>query len=130
MASSTGDIPSRPMEIEQFIDRFLSTVCDGSRRHILECLSISAERDAEPPERSVGEIAQHLGLATSTTSEHLKELLQLHLLVTRKEGKKVYYRLRNRELVQAFQDMVISLEEHYHRGILPPVKADENREQR
>ena len=120
MTSPTGDIPARPMEIEQFIDRFLSTVCDGSRRHILECLSVSAEHITNPPERSVGEIAAHLGLATSTTSEHLKELLQLHLLVTRKEGKKTYYRLRNRELVQAFHDMIISLEDHYQRGILPP----------
>ena len=88
MALPTGDIPARPIEIEQFIDHFLSTVCDGSRRHILECLSVPTAHATDLPERSVGEIAAHLGLATSTTSEHLKELLQLHLLVARKEGKK------------------------------------------
>lgn len=125
MALPVGDIPARPMEVEQFIDRFLSTVCDGSRRHILECLSVSTENVTPLPERSAGEIAQHLGLAASTTSEHLKELLQLHLLVARREGKKVYYRLRNRELVQVFHDMIASLEDHYHRGILPPVPSED-----
>ncbi|HEX7737570.1 MAG TPA: helix-turn-helix domain-containing protein [Ktedonobacteraceae bacterium] len=119
MALPTGDIPARPREVEQFIDHFLSTVCDTSRRHILECLSGSTEHVSRPPEHSAGEIAQHIGLAASTTSEHLKELLQLHLLVARKEGKKVYYRLRNRELIQTFHEMIASLEDHYHRGILP-----------
>lgn len=119
MASPTGDIPARPGEVEQFIDHFLSTVCDNSRRHILECLS-TAEPFSELPERSAGEIAQHIGLAASTTSEHLKELLHLHLLVARKEGKKVYYRLRNRELVQTFHEMITALEDHYYKGILPP----------
>jgi DNA-binding transcriptional ArsR family regulator len=88
-------------------------------------LSVSAENAASPPERSAGEIAQHLGLAASTTSEHLKELLQLHLLVARRDGKKIYYRLRNRDLVQAFHDMIASLEDHYHRGILPPASSEE-----
>ncbi len=120
MVASKGDIPTRPVEVEQFIDQFLSTVCDGSRRHILECLSGVDEHTPLLLERSAGEIAQHLGLAASTTSEHLKELLQLHLLTARREGKKVYYRLRNRELVQAFHDMIASLEEHYHQGVLPP----------
>ena len=126
MVSPIGDIPARQPEIEQFVDQFLSTVCDTSRRHILECLSISENHAADLPERSVGEIAAHLGLATSTTSEHLKELLQLHLLVTRKEGKKTYYRLRNRELIKTFHDMIVSLEDHYHQGILPPAAPEES----
>jgi DNA-binding transcriptional ArsR family regulator len=120
MGTLSGDTPARPDDIEQFIDQFLSTVCDASRRHILEYLSASA-----PPERSVGDIATHLGLAASTTSEHLKELLQLHLLVTRKEGKKTYYRLRNHELVQIFHNMIASLENHYHQGLLPPAASEE-----
>jgi len=125
MIPPSEDIPARPREIEQFIDQFLSTVCDASRRHILECLSVPIEHASTPLERSVGEIASHLGLATSTTSEHLKELLQLHLLLSRKEGKKTYYRLRNRELVQVFQGMITSLEDHYHRGLLPPADPEE-----
>jgi DNA-binding transcriptional ArsR family regulator len=107
--------------IEHFIDQFLSAVCDSRRRHILAYLTASSGPEASPVERSVGEIADHLGLAMSTTSEHLKQLLQMHLLLTRKEGKKTLYRIRNRELVQAFHDLIMSLEEHYHQNILSAV---------
>lgn len=130
MASSQDNVPARLGEAEHFIDRFLSTTCDASRRRILEYLSIALESDPDPnlPERSVGEIAAHLGLALSTTSEHLKELLQLHLLATRREGKKNYYSLRNRELVQAFHELVKALDEHYRQRIHHPSAPLEERE--
>lgn len=128
MTLLAGDIPNRPNEVEKFIDHFLTTVCDNSRRHILECLSDPPKALPQPAERSVGEIAQHIGLATSTTSEHLKELLLLGLLVARREGKKVYYRLRNRELVQTFHDMITALEDHYQRGILPLSVLEQDQE--
>lgn len=111
---------SRSEEIDHFIDQFLNVVCDTSRRHILAYLSASSEQASSLVERSVGEIAQHLNLALSTTSEHLKQLLQMHLLSTRREGKKTYYRLRNQELVRVFHDLIVSLEAHYHRNLLPP----------
>ncbi len=114
--SSTG--PSS--ELEQFIDQFLSAVCDNSRRRILEYLSSLPQRGSEPAESSVGEIAEHLGLANSTTSEHLKQLLQMKLLLAHKHGKRTFYRLRNHELVQAFHDLIGSLQSHYHRHVLPP----------
>lgn len=122
MASSEDDISARFAEVEHFVDRFLSAACDASRRHILEYLSIASENDPDPnlPERSVGDIAAHLGLALSTTSEHLKELLQLHLLGTRKDGKKIYYSLRNRELVRAFHKLVDALTDHYRQNIHHP----------
>lgn len=107
-------------EIEQFVDQFLSAVCDTSRRHILALLSSDPEhKDAQPFECSVGDIAQSLGLAFSTTSEHLKQLLQLNLVVGRRDGKKTYYRIRNQDLVRTFHDMLASLEIHYHHHILP-----------
>lgn len=54
----------------------------------------------------------------STTSEHLKQLLEMRLVLARKEGKKTLYRIRNRELVQAFHDLIRSLEADYHHTIL------------
>jgi DNA-binding transcriptional ArsR family regulator len=120
MEFETADIPARSPQIEQFIDNFLSAVCDSSRRHILECLTPLDEEPTSPHERSVGEIARRLDLADSTISEHLKQLSIMHLLTSRREGKKTYYRLRNLELVQAFQDLILSLEAHYQRNILPP----------
>lgn len=123
MVSHSADIPARPPAVEQFIEQFLSAVCDDSRRHILECLSTPTEPTSPPVERSVGEIAEHLGLAVSTTSEHLKQLLEMHLLIARKDRKRTYYRLRNHELVQAFHSLIGSLETHYQRNILPPPEA-------
>ncbi len=121
-SSEDDDFSARFAQVEHFVDRFLSTACDASRRRILEYLSVPSEDDPDPrlPERSVGDIAAHLGLALSTTSEHLKELLQLHLLGTRKDGKKTYYSLRNRELVQAFHKLVEALTAHYQQSIHHP----------
>lgn len=124
MPSHSADIPARTPAVERFIDQFLSAVCDASRRHILEYLAGTEEAASVPLERSVGEIAAHIGLALSTTSEHLKQLLQMQLLLAQKDGKKTYYRLRNQELVLAFHDLVGSLEEHYHRNVLPPPLED------
>lgn len=121
MDPHTTDTHVRPVSVEHFIDRFLTAVCDSRRRHILAYLSTSSEQESSPIERSVGDIADHLGLAMSTTSEHLKHLLQMRLLIARKEGKKTLYRLRNRELVRAFHDLIVSLEEHYHQNILSAI---------
>ncbi|HEU5381140.1 MAG TPA: metalloregulator ArsR/SmtB family transcription factor [Ktedonobacteraceae bacterium] len=124
MSSHSAEIPARPARIEQFIDQFLTAICDSSRRHILEYLTGSSENASPALERSVGEIAQHLGLALSTTSEHLKQLLHMHLLLARRDGKKTYYRLRNHELVSTFHALIASLEMHYHSNMLPPVIDD------
>lgn len=124
MDSQAAHAHPRSVTVEQFIDQFLSAVCDSRRRHILAYLTTSSEHEPSPVERSVGEIADHLGLAMSTTSEHLKQLLQMHLLLTRKEGKKTLYCLRNRELVQAFHDLIVSLEEHYHHNILSAIDQE------
>src|SRR5438874_520867 len=36
--STESHVPRRPPEVDQFVDRFLTTVCDTSRRYILEML--------------------------------------------------------------------------------------------
>ncbi len=117
------NIPARPPQVEQFVDQFLTAICDSSRRHILECLS-SLNIEDTPRELPAGSIAEHLGLAASTTSEHLKQLSDMHLLTSRKEGKKIYYRVRNQDLVRTFQGLILSLEQHYQSNILPPPTAE------
>lgn len=107
-------IPRRPPELDVFVDRFLSTVCDTSRRYILELLAEPNEQDPSVPyERRSGEIAEELGLSNATTSEHLRQLANLHLVTTRKQGTAVYYRLSNHTLVKAFQDLLQALDRHY-----------------
>lgn len=120
MSFKSAEIPARPPQVEQFIDQFLTAVCDSSRRHILEYLTPPDGEEDAPHERSVGDIAEHLGLAASTTSEHLKQLSNMHILTARRDGKKMYYRLRNKALVQTFHGLIHSLEAHYQRNILPP----------
>ena len=109
-------IPRRPPELDAFVDQFLSTVCDTSRRYILELLAEPNEKDLSVPyERRSGEIAEELGLSNATTSEHLHQLADLHLVTMRKQGIAVYYRLSNHMLVQAFQDLLRALDRHYQK---------------
>lgn len=111
---SHSRIPHRPPELDIFVDRFLSTVCDTSRRYILELLAEPNEQDPSVPyERRSGEIAEELGLSNATTSEHLRQLASLNLVIARKQGTAVYYRLSNHMLVQAFQDLLQALDRHY-----------------
>ena len=114
-ASSSGGSPRRrPSQVDRFINQFLDAACDASRRSILELL-IPPNGQESPVgyELYAGEIARRLGLAPSTTSEHLRQLLKLHLVSARKEGTMVYYRLRNHHLVRAFHELVQALETHY-----------------
>jgi DNA-binding transcriptional ArsR family regulator len=105
----------RAPQVVRYIDRFLDATCDSSRRSILELLIPPDGQDSpDAYELRAGEIAIKLGLAPSTTSEHLHQLLKLHLVGTRKEGTMVYYRLCNHHLVLAFHELLEALETHYH----------------
>ncbi len=53
-------------------------------------------------EMSAGELGERLGLAKSNLSQHLAMMRERHVLVSRKEGNMVYYRIANPRLLQAF----------------------------
>ena len=106
--------PRRPPEIDKYVDTFLSTICDTSRRYILELLTIPDEDDApDMPERRSGDIAKAIGLSAATTSEHLRLLAKTGIVAARRDGNVVYYYLRNREIVKAFQDLLGALDSDY-----------------
>jgi DNA-binding transcriptional ArsR family regulator len=112
--STAAITPGRSPQTDHLIDQFLSAACDSSRRSILEMLIPPNGQDSPNGyELRAGEIARKLGLAPSTTSEHLRHLQHLHLLKTRKEGTNIYYRLRNDHLVRAFHELLLALETHY-----------------
>jgi DNA-binding transcriptional ArsR family regulator len=112
-AASRRNPSHRSPHLEHFINQFLDAACDPSRRYILELLLPLDRQDPhQTRELSAGEIARHVGLATSTISEHLRKLLDLHLLSARKEGSTIYYRLRNHQLVYVFHDLLQALETH------------------
>lgn len=52
--------------------------------------------------RSVGELADRLGLPQSNISQHLGVLRDQRLVLTRREGNTVHYSLRDERLTQAF----------------------------
>ncbi len=53
-------------------------------------------------EMSVNDLAQKLGLTQANLSQHLAMMRERHILVSRKEGSTVYYRIANSRLLQAF----------------------------
>lgn len=108
-------------EIDQFVDHFLSLMCDRSRRQILELLAVpvDAQEGAKPSqmERRSTDIARELGLSPATTSEHLHQLCDAKLIAARRDRNAVYYRLSNEMLVRAFRDLVKALnKEHASRS--------------
>ena len=113
-SSSRGRSHCGSRQIDHLINQFLDAACDTSRRSILELLIPPEGQDSPAAyELRAGEIARQLGLAPSTTSEHLHHLLKVNLVSTRKEGNTVYYRLRNHHLVQAFHELIQALTTHY-----------------
>lgn len=63
----------------------------GNRLELLEYLAQG--------ERSVEELGKVAGLTLANTSQHLQQLRQAGLVVTRKEGLKVYYRLSGDDVI-------------------------------
>ena len=53
-------------------------------------------------EMSAGDLSRRLGLSKANLSQHLGMLRERHILVARKEGNVVYYRIANARLLQAF----------------------------
>ncbi len=60
---------------------------------------INVLRDGE---MSVGELSEKLGVSPANLSQHLAMMRERRILVTRKEGNMVYYRIANPKLLKAF----------------------------
>ncbi|MDG6906690.1 MAG: winged helix-turn-helix transcriptional regulator [Nitrososphaerota archaeon] len=52
-------------------------------------------------ERTVSELAEGLELKQANVSQHLAVLRQRQVVVTRKEGTSIYYRVSNPKIIQA-----------------------------
>ena len=63
----------------------------------LQVLNILRER-----ELAVSDLADRLGLAIGNLSQHLNMMKQRRVLVSRKDGNMVYYRLANPKMLKAF----------------------------
>jgi ArsR family transcriptional regulator, virulence genes transcriptional regulator len=68
-------------------------------------------------ERSVGDIADDLGISVHNVSQHLRILRQAQLVRSRKEGQTVYYSISNPKFIDACAIMRQALlEEHQAEG--------------
>ncbi|MEA3411566.1 MAG: metalloregulator ArsR/SmtB family transcription factor [Pseudomonadota bacterium] len=59
----------------------------------------------EDHEMSVGEIVEKTGTTQSNISQHLDQLKNKHILESRKEANRVYYRIRNEQLLMLIGNM-------------------------
>lgn len=56
-------------------------------------------------EATVGDLARQIGTTQSNMSQHLDQLRNKHILVSRKEANRMYYRVRNEELLKLIASM-------------------------
>ncbi|MBK1694777.1 transcriptional regulator [Chromatium weissei] len=67
-------------------------------------------------ELSVGEIVERTGTSQSNISQHLEQLRNKNIVVARKEANRIYYRIRNGQLLDLIGIM---------REVLCPVNLDD-----
>ena len=53
-------------------------------------------------EMNVGALAQAVGISESAVSHHLRGLRQMGLVVARRDGKEVYYRIEDDHIIALF----------------------------
>ncbi len=56
-------------------------------------------------ELSVGEIVERTGTSQSNISQHLEQLRNKNILVSRKEANRIFYRIRNDQLLELIGTM-------------------------
>lgn len=67
-------------------------------------------------ELSVGEIVEQTGTSQSNISQHLEQLRNKNILVSRKEANRIFYRIRNSKLLELIGIM---------RSVLCPANLDD-----
>ena len=67
-------------------------------------------------ELSVGEIVERTGTSQSNISQHLEQLRNKNIVVARKEANRIFYRIRNAQLLDLISIM---------RGVLCPANLDD-----
>ena len=79
-------------EIFELQAELYQTMANAKRLAIVELLSHG--------ETSVGSIAEALDLSISAISQHLRNMKDKNVVVTRKDGQTVYYRLKTPKIIE------------------------------
>ena len=80
------------LEIFELQAELYQTMANARRLAIVELLSHG--------EKSVGVIAESLDCTVSAVSQHLRNMKDKNVVVTRKAGQTVYYRLKNPKIIE------------------------------
>jgi ArsR family transcriptional regulator len=84
--------------VEDQINIYHSEMCKVfSHPKRLELINVLREK-----EMRVGDLSEKLGLASANLSQHLAMMRDRRILVSRKEGNVVYYRIANPRILEAF----------------------------
>ncbi len=84
--------------MEDQINIYHSEMCKVfSHPKRLELINVLREK-----EMRVGDLSEKLGLASANLSQHLAMMRDRRILVSRKEGNVVYYRIANPRILEAF----------------------------
>ena len=62
-------------------------------------------------EKNVGVLADLVGISQSAVSHHMRGLRQMRLVVARKDGKEVFYRVDDPHIIALFQQGVTHIQE-------------------
>jgi DNA-binding transcriptional ArsR family regulator len=91
----TDGLPDDQVELAVEVFRMLA---DGTRIRLLWAL-----RDVERP---VNELAEALGKAAPSVSQHLAKLRMARMVRTRREGNQVFYRVENDHVASLVRDAI------------------------
>jgi DNA-binding transcriptional ArsR family regulator len=84
--------------IAAHVAELFSAFGDTSRVRILSVLCYN--------EMNVRSLAQFVGISESAVSHHMRGLRQMHLVISRREGKEVFYRIEDEHIIALFQQGV------------------------
>jgi ArsR family transcriptional regulator len=63
-------------------------------------------------EKNVGALAKLVGISESAVSHHMRGLRQLRLVVARRDGKEVYYKVEDEHIITLFQQGIRHIKEN------------------
>ena len=87
-----------------------NAVAEPRRREILNFLALDAERP-------VGEIVEALGMGQPSVSKHLRVLLEVGLVSSRREGRKVLYRA-NPQAIRPLWEWTATFEKYWRHQLV------------
>jgi DNA-binding transcriptional ArsR family regulator len=92
--AATEPLPMIDERTASLVAALFGAFSDPSRVRIVAALAAQ--------ELNVGTLAQAIGISESAVSHHLRGLRQMGLVIARRDGKEVYYRIEDDHIIALF----------------------------